>query len=302
MTSNNHSNATAAVHHRTATVRGLKVAYREAGARTAPTIVLLHGFPTASHMFSGLIEDLAGTYHVLAPDYIGFGASDAPAPDRFKYTFENLATVTSELLDQLGAERFALYIQDYGAPIGLRIAERRPGLVSALIVQNGNAYLEGITPFWDALRPYWKDRETHLPAVRELLSSDDFHWTYTHGVPAERLDRVNPDNRALDRLRMDRPGNVDAQAQLFWDYQNNLDFYPAFHAYFRSHRPPTLIAWGRHDEIFGADGARAFLRDLPDAELHLLDASHFALETHREEIAALIHDFLPRALHRPGRD
>jgi len=299
MTSTNQATTSdSGVHHRSATVSKRTIAYREAGSPTAPTVVLLHGFPTSSFMFRGLIEDLAGDYHVLAPDHIGFGASETPTVDAFEYTFDHLATVTSELIDHLGIDEFALYIQDYGAPIGLRIASRQPERVTALIVQNGNAYLEGLTPFWDGLHEFWGDRTAHLPAITELLRTDDFRWQYTHGVPADRLDRISPDNWALDRARVDRPGNVDVQAQLFWDYRTNLDAYPAFHAYFRAHRPPTLIVWGRHDEIFGEDGARAFLRDLPDAELHLLDAGHFALETHREEIAGLIGDFLPRALNR----
>lgn len=284
------------VHHRTATVRDHTIAYREAGDPAAPTVVLLHGFPTSSHMFRWLIEDLADTYHVLAPDHLGFGASDAPAVTDVDYTFEHLALVTTELLDQLGADRFALYIQDYGAPIGLRIATSHPDRVTALIVQNGNAYDAGLTPFWDTLRRYWKDRAAHEATLREALRTDEFRWQYTHGVPSDRLDRISPDTWTLDRARVDRPGNVDIQLQLFWDYRTNLDAYPAFHAYFRTHRPPTLIAWGEHDEIFGADGARAYLDDLPDAELHLLDAGHFALETHRAEIAALTRDFLTRVL------
>jgi pimeloyl-ACP methyl ester carboxylesterase len=287
---------THSVHHRTATVDGHTVAYREAGDPGAPTVVLLHGFPTSSFMFRGLIEDLAGSYHVLAPDQLGFGASAAPTVEEFEYTFEHLAEVTAQLLEQLGVDRFALYIQDYGAPIGLRLAARHPERVTALIVQNGNAYSEGLTPFWDGLRGFWAERAAHEDAVRELLRTDDFRWQYVHGVPADRLDLVDPAVWVLDRARVDRPGNVEVQLQLFWDYRTNLDAYPAFHDWFRTHRPPTLIVWGEHDEIFGAAGARAYLRDLPAAELHLLDAGHFALETHRNEIAALINDFLPRAL------
>ena len=284
------------VHHRTAIVRGLTIAYREAGDPAAPTVVLLHGFPTSSHMFRGLIEDLAGSWHVIAPDHVGFGASDAPPIDAFDYTFDQLATTTTDLLDQLGADRFALYIQDYGAPIGLRIASTHPDRVTALIVQNGNAYADGLTPFWDDLRAFWADRNAHEAAVRELLRTDDFRWQYIHGVPADRLDRISPDTWRLDRAGVDRPGNVDVQLQLFWDYRTNLDAYPQFQAYLRIHRPPTLIVWGRHDEIFGAEGARAYLRDVPEAELHLLDAGHFALETHRGEIAALTDAFLHRVL------
>ena len=284
------------VHHRTAIVRGLRIAYREAGDPAAPTVVLLHGFPTSSHMFRGLIEDLAGSWHVIAPDHVGFGASDAPPIDAFNYTFDQLAATTTDLLDQLGVDRFALYVQDYGAPVGLRIASSHPSRVTALVVQNGNAYQEGLTPFWDDLRAFWADRDAHEGAVRELLQTDDFRWQYTHGVPEDRLDRISPDTWRLDRAGVDRPGNVDVQLQLFWDYRTNLDAYPQFQAYLRNHRPPTLIVWGEHDEIFSAEGARAYLRDVPDAELHLLDAGHFALETHREEIASLTDAFLHRVL------
>ncbi|MFI9450653.1 alpha/beta fold hydrolase [Amycolatopsis sp. NPDC052450] len=284
------------VFHRTATIDGRSVFYREAGDPTAPTVVLLHGFPTSSHMFRELIPALADRYHVIAPDHIGFGHSDAPAVDRFDYSFENLTAITIGLLDALALDRFALYIQDYGAPIGLRIASRHPERVSALLVQSGNAYVDGFTPFWDVLFAHAKDRETHEAAVRELLEPAATRWQYTHGVPADRLDRLTPDTWTLDQALLDRPGNKEVQLQLFWDYQFNLDVYPAVQQYFREHRPPTLITWGEHDEIFGADGARAFLRDLPDAELHLLDAGHFALETHGPEIAELIRDFLGRTL------
>jgi pimeloyl-ACP methyl ester carboxylesterase len=286
----------AVVHHRTAAVRDHVIAYREAGDPAAPTVVLLHGFPTSSHMYRGLIEDLADRYHVVAPDYPGFGASDAPAVTEFDYTFDSLAATVAEQLDGLGVTRFALYIQDYGAPVGLRIASKRPEAVTALIVQNGNAYVEGFTPFSDVLRAFWRDRAAHEAAIRESLRLDATRWQYTHGVPADRLDRVSPDTWTLDQALLDRPGNAEIQLALLHDYQSNLAAYPAFHEYFRTHRPPTLIVWGRGDEMFGVDGARAYLRDLPDAELHLLDTGHFALETHRAEIAALIHEFLPRAL------
>lgn len=288
--------AAAPVHHRTANVQGRTVFYREAGDPAAPTLVLLHGFPTSSHMFRGLIDDLSDRYHLIAPDHIGFGYSDAPAVNEFEYSFENLTTVTLGLLDHLGLDRFALYIQDYGAPIGLRIASRQPERVTALVVQSGNAYVEGFTPFWDVLFAHAQDRPANEPAVRKLLELDATRWQYTHGVPAERLDRISPDTWTLDQARLDRPGNKEIQLQLFWDYQFNLEGYPAFQDYFRTHQPPTLITWGEHDEIFGADGARAFASDLPDAEIHLLDAGHFALESHGPEIAALIRSFLERTL------
>ena len=284
------------VHHRTAQVDGLEVFYREAGDPTAPTVVLLHGFPTSSHMFRNLIRDLADSYHLIAPDMIGFGQSAAPAVTEFDYSFDRLTEITVGLLDRLGLDRFALYIQDYGAPVGLRIASRQPQRVSALIAQSGNAYLEGFTPFWDVLFAHAKDRAANEAGVRALLTPEATRWQYTHGVPADRLDLLSPDTWTLDQAGLDRLGNAEVQLQLFWDYQFNLGGYPAFQEYFRAHRPPMLVAWGEHDEIFGADGARAFGRDLPDAEIHLLDTGHFALETHGPEIAGLIRGFLGRVL------
>ncbi|MFC8761773.1 alpha/beta fold hydrolase [Streptomyces sp. NPDC057193] len=279
---------------RTVTVDGLDVFYREAGDPANPTLVLLHGFPSSSHMYRGLIAELADAYHLIAPDHIGFGASAAPAVDDFTYSFDRLTEITLKLLDRLGADRFALYLQDYGAPIGLRIASRYPERVTALVSQSGNAYLEGFTPFWDVLFAHARDRAANEAAVRELLTAEATRWQYTHGVPADRLDRIAPETWTLDQAGLDRPGSKEIQLQLFWDYQFNLDGYPAFQEYFRTHRPPLLAAWGRGDEIFGPAGAEAFARDLPDAEIHLLDAGHFALETHGEEIAALVRDFLGR--------
>ncbi|MFI6430366.1 alpha/beta fold hydrolase [Rhodococcus oryzae] len=282
--------------HRTATIDGLEVFYRESGHPDNPTLVLLHGFPSSSHMFRNLISELADEFHVVAPDHIGFGRSSMPAVDEFDYSFDRLAEITDQLLDRLGIDRFALYIQDYGAPIGLRIAAKHPERVTALISQSGNAYREGFTPFWDVLFAHAQNRAEHEPAVRELLELDATRWQYTHGVPADRLDRIAPETWLTDQAGLDRPGNKEIQLQLFWDYQFNLDGYPAFQEYFRTHRPPTLVAWGRGDEIFGPAGAEAFATDLPDAEIHLLDAGHFALETHGQEITDLIRDFLRRNL------
>ncbi|MEU3747868.1 MULTISPECIES: alpha/beta fold hydrolase [Streptomyces] len=283
-----------ALRARTVTVDGLDVFYREAGDPAKPTLLLLHGFPSSSHMYRGLMAELADSYHLIAPDHIGFGASAAPAVEDFPYGFEKLTEVTLALLDRLGVDRFALYVQDYGAPIGLRIASRNPERITAIVSQSGNAYLEGFTPFWDVLFAHAKDRAAHEAGVRELLTAEATRWQYTHGVPADRLDRIGPETWTLDQAGLDRPGNKEIQLQLFWDYQFNLDGYPAFQEYFRTHRPPLLAAWGRGDEIFGPAGAAAFERDLPDAEIHLLDAGHFALETHGEEIAALVRDFLGR--------
>ncbi|MFD5554495.1 alpha/beta fold hydrolase [Streptomyces sp. NPDC127068] len=283
-----------ALRARTETVDGLEVFYREAGDPAHPTLVLLHGFPSSSHMYRQLMAELADSFHLIAPDHIGFGASAAPAVDAFPYGFEELTGITLALLDRLGIDRFALYVQDYGAPIGLRIASRHPERVTALVTQSGNAYLEGFTPFWDVLFAHARDRAAHEGAVRELLTAAATRWQYTHGVPADRLDRVGPETWTLDQAGLDRPGNKEVQLQLFWDYQFNLDRYPDFQEYFRTHRPPLLAVWGRGDEIFGPAGAEAFARDLPDAEIHLLDAGHFALETHGPEIAALVRDFLER--------
>ncbi|MFE7798923.1 alpha/beta fold hydrolase [Nocardia sp. NPDC057440] len=284
------------VRHHTIEIQGLPVFYREAGDPAKPTLVLLHGFPTSSAMFRNLLPELAADYHLIAPDHIGFGQSAMPSVLAFDYSFEKLTEITLELLDTLGIQRFALYIQDYGAPIGLRIASRNPERVTALITQSGNAYLEGFTPFWEVLFAHANDRAAHEPAVRKLLELDATKWQYTHGVPADRLALVSPDTWTLDQHYLDRPGNKEIQLQLFADYKLNLDGYPDFQKYFAEHRPPVLITWGEHDEIFGPEGARAFLRDLPDAELHLLNAGHFALETHGPEIAALILDFLGRKL------
>ncbi|MGW7056558.1 alpha/beta fold hydrolase [Streptomyces sp. NPDC054887] len=278
--------------HRTVEVDGLEVFYREAGDPSRPTLVLLHGFPSSSHMYRGLLAELADEFHLVAPDHIGFGHSAAPGADAFPYSFDRLTEVTLALLDKLGIGRFALYLHDYGAPIGLRIAGRDPGRVTALISQSGNAYTEGFTPFWDVLFAHAKDRAAHEPAVRELLTAGATRWQYEHGVPADRLGRIAPETWTLDQAGLDRPGNKEIQLQLFWDYQFNIDHYPAFQEYFRTHRPPALVAWGRNDEIFGAAGAEAFARDLPDARIHLLEAGHFALETHGDEIAALVREFL----------
>ncbi|MFG3581165.1 alpha/beta fold hydrolase [Micromonospora chersina] len=283
-----------ATRHHLVTVAGQQVFYRAAGDPSRPTLVLLHGFPTSSHMFRNLIPALADEFHLVAPDHVGFGQSSAPPVDQFDYSFERLTEITLGLLDTLGIDRFALYLHDYGAPIGLRIASRHPQRVTGLITQSGNAYTEGFTPFWEVLFDHAKDRQAHEPAVRQLLEVDATRWQYTHGVPADRLDRVAPETWLLDQAGLDRPGNKEIQLQLFWDYQFNLDVYPDFQRYFRQHQPPTLVTWGRHDEIFGPAGAEAYARDLPDAEIHLLDTGHFALETHGDEIAELVRAFLRR--------
>jgi pimeloyl-ACP methyl ester carboxylesterase len=280
--------------YHTTTVDGLDVFYREAGDRSHPSLLLLHGFPSSSHMFRNLITSLSDKYHLVAPDHIGFGRSAMPSVDEFTYSFDRLTEITEGLIEQLGLDHFALYIHDYGAPIGLRIASAHPDRIDAIITQSGNAYLEGFTPFWDVLFAHAKDRPANEKAVRELFTLKATTWQYTHGVPADRLDRIAPEAWLLDQAGLDREGNDAVQLQLFWDYQFNLDGYPAFQEYFRTHQPPLLVTWGRNDEIFGVAGAEAFRRDFPNGEFHLLDAGHFALETHGEEISGYVRDFLGR--------
>lgn len=284
------------VRHLTATVEGQGVFYREAGPRDAPAVVLLHGFPTSSHMFRHLIPGLADRYHVIAPDHIGFGYSSAPSLEEFPYTFEALTDVTAGLLVHLGIDRYALYVQDYGAPIGWRLATRSPERVSAIITQNGNAYTEGfVAAFWSGLFAYASapgpDTE---PAVRRALTLEGTRWQYLHGVPDESL--ISPDTWTHDQALLDRPGNDEIQLKLFRDYPTNVDLYPTFQEYFRTSQVPLLAVWGGNDEIFGPEGARAFQRDLRDAEIHLLDAGHFALESHLDAITGYIRGFLGRVL------
>jgi pimeloyl-ACP methyl ester carboxylesterase len=246
-------------------------------------------------MFRELIAELSDEFHLIAPDHLGFGRSATPPVDEFDYTFDSLTELTQGLLDRLGLDRFALYVQDYGAPIGFRLASRQPARITALVTQNGNAYVDGFTPFWGPLFAYAEDGVTNADAVRASLEPAGQRWVYSHGVPADRLDRLSPDTWTLDQAGLDRAGNKEIQLALFRDYRFNVDRYPAFQEYFRTHLPRTLVVWGEHDDIFGPAGAKAFGRDLPDAEIHLLDAGHFALETHGEQIATLVREFLHRA-------
>ncbi|KOV74640.1 alpha/beta hydrolase [Streptomyces sp. AS58] len=285
-----------AVHHRTVGVNGLDVFYREAGDPEAPALVLLHGFPTSSHMFRHLIPALADRYHVIAPDHIGFGQSAMPTPQDFPYTFDALTEVTSGLLRQLGIDRFAMYVQDYGAPIGWRLALQAPDRVTAIITQNGNAYEEGfVKPFWDNVFAYTDapGPETEGP-MRAALTPEITRWQYVNGVADPSL--VSPDNWVHDQALLDRPGNDEIQLRLFRDYPTNVDLYPQVHQYFSDSQVPLLAVWGANDEIFGPAGAEAFRRDLPDAEVHLLESGHFALESHLDTIAGHIRDFLARVL------
>ncbi|KUL69061.1 MULTISPECIES: alpha/beta fold hydrolase [unclassified Streptomyces] len=285
-----------AVHHRTATVDGLEVFYREAGDPGAPTVVLLHGFPTSSHMFRGLIPELADRYRVVAPDHIAFGRSAMPALQDFPYTFDALADITEGLLRQLGVDRFAMYVQDYGAPIGWRLALRDPGRITAIVTQNGNAYEEGLVPaFWKDVFAYGErpgpDTE---PPMRTALTPEGVRWQYLTGVPDPSL--VSPDAWTHDLALLDRPGNDLIQLKLFRDYPMNVALYPEVHRWFRDTQVPLLAVWGANDPIFGPAGAEAFRQDLPDAEIRLLDTGHFALESHLGAIAGAVRDFLGRAL------
>jgi pimeloyl-ACP methyl ester carboxylesterase len=271
-----------------ATVNGLKLFYREAGSKTSPTIVLLHGFPSSSHMFRDLIPQLAGKFHMIAPDYPGFGYSDAPDTTSFQYTFDNLAAQIEELLfNVLGLKKFSIYVQDYGAPVGYRIAYKHPDAIEGIIVQNGNAYVEGIGTGFDAMKPFWANRnaETEKP-VRELLKKETTIFQYTHGV--QDVLRISPDSYTFDQFFLDRPGNDAIQLNLLHNYQSNLAKYDGWHEFFRNSQPRTLIVWGKNDPFFTVPGAQAYLRDIPNAELHLLDTGHFALEDSSEFIAQQI--------------
>lgn len=286
--------------YRTTSVHGLDVFYREAGAVTAPTILLLHGFPTSSHMFRNLIPALADHYHVVAPDLPGFGFTDAPDATNFKYTFDHLAEVIEGFTEKLGLDRYAVYVFDYGAPIGFRLALRHPERITALISQNGNAYLEGLSEGWNPIRNYWKDPSPeNRAALRGFLNQETTKWQYTHGV--SNPERLSPDTWTLDSALLARPGNDEIQLDLFGDYKSNIALYPKFQEYIRARRPPLLAVWGQNDPFFLPTGAEAFKRDNPDAEVHLLDAGHFALESHGPEIVAIIRDFLACKLPKEDR-
>ncbi|MEU8107172.1 alpha/beta hydrolase [Nonomuraea muscovyensis] len=277
--------------YRTARIDGLDVFYREAGDPSAPTLVLLHGFPTSSIVYQALIAELADEFHLIAPDYPGYGHSSAPSVQEWDYTFDHLADVVDRLLDTIGVTRYAVYVHDYGAPVGFRLAVRHPERITGIVTQNGNAYEEGLTPFWEPIKAYWAEpSEQNGDALRALLTREATHWQYTHGVPDTTL--VNPDHEAFDQALLDRPGNQEIQLALFLDYGTNPPRYREWQDYLRSHQPPLLAAWGRNDEIFGPDGARAFARDLKDARIHLFDAGHFPLTTELASSAALIRDFL----------
>lgn len=281
------------VTYRTVDVDGIGVFYREAGPKDGSTILLLHGFPTAGHMFRDLIPQLADRFRLVAPDLPGFGKSDMPAPGSFTYTFGNIANVIDRFTEIIGLPRFAMYVFDYGAPVGFRLAVRHPDRINAIISQNGNAYEEGLSDGWNPIRAYWQEPSlANREALRSFLAPDTTRWQYTHGVP--EVTAVSPDGYSLDNFYLARPGADEVQLDLFGDYKSNVALYPTFQEYFRKHKPSFLAAWGKNDPFFLPAGAEAFKRDIPGAQVHFFDTGHFALETHANEIAALIRDFLAR--------
>jgi pimeloyl-ACP methyl ester carboxylesterase len=284
------------VRYKTETVGGVEVFYREAGPKAAPTVLLLHGFPTSSHMFRTLLPALADKYHVIAPDLPGFGFTRVPAAARYAYNFANLTETIAKFTEALGLKSYAIYVFDYGAPVGYRLALRNPERISAIISQNANGYEEGLSPEgWRPVRTYWQNPTLeNREALRAFFKPEATKWQYTHGVADTSL--VGPESYTLDQVNLDVPGNPDIQLDLFGDYQSNVALYPKFQEYFRTRRPPLLAVWGKNDPFFLPEGARAYKRDNPEAEVHLLDTGHFALETHGQEIATLIHDFLDRKL------
>jgi len=272
-------------------VDGFNIFYREAGSKNAPAILLLHGFPSASHMFRDLIPKLADRFHLVAPDLPGFGQSDMPDRGMFTYTFDNIARIIERFTEVVGIDRFAIYLFDYGAPTGFRLATRHPERVTAIISQNGNAYAEGLSDGWQPIRAYWEDSsQAKRDAVRTFLAPETTVWQYTHGVADATA--VSPDGYSLDNFYLARPGADEVQLDLFGDYKSNVALYPAFQEYFRTHKPRLLAAWGKSDPFFLPAGAEAFKRDIPEAVVRFFDTGHFALETHASEIATAIRDFL----------
>lgn len=276
---------------RTVSIDGLDIFYREAGSRSNPTILLLHGFPTSSHMFRNLISALSDRFHLVAPDYPGYGNSSMPTVNEFDYTFDRLAQIVEKFITAIDLKKYSLYVMDYGAPIGYRIAAKYPERVEALIVQNGNAYEEGLREFWNPIKAYWQDRSPeNAEKLKHLVTLEATKWQYTNGV--RNLEAISPDTWNMDQLFLDRPGNDEIQLALLYSYGTNPPLYPQWQEYFRKYQPPTLIVWGKNDYIFPPEGAHPYKRDLKDVELHLLDTGHFALEEEGDAIADHIRRFL----------
>lgn len=279
------------VYSKTVEVNGVEIFYRESGAKDAPTILLLHGYPTSSHMFRNLISDLSDSYHLLAPDYPGFGNSEQPPMNEFDYTFDNMAAIVEGFLEKLEVKKYSIYLMDYGAPIGFRIAAKYPKRVETLIVQNGNAYDEGLKDFWIPIKKYWNDNTIeHGKPLEAFHSPDGLKWQYTHGV--RNVETISPDNWNIDLRHLTREGNNEIQLAMFYDYRTNVPLYPSWQKYFRKYQPPMLIVWGKNDYIFPADGAYPYKKDLDNLEFHLLDTGHFALEEDGDVIAQKIKEFL----------
>ena len=277
--------------YQTAAVDSVRIFYREAGAPMRPKLLLLHGFPTSSHMFRDLIPLLSDRYHIVAPDLPGFGQSDMPARSSFNYTFDNLATVVDRFTEVIGFDKFSLYVFDYGAPTGFRLAVWHPERITAIISQNGNAYAEGLSDGWNPIRSYWEDAsEANRNALRNFLAPQTTIWQYTQGVPDK--SRVSPDGYSLDNLYLARPGADEVQLDLFGDYKSNVALYPRFQQYFRTYKPRLLAVWGKNDPFFLPPGAEAFKRDIPSAVVRFFETGHFALETHAAEIASAMRQFL----------
>jgi pimeloyl-ACP methyl ester carboxylesterase len=281
--------------YRTVLIDGLDIFYREAGSRDNPTILLLHGFPTSSHMFRNLISALADKFHLVAPDYPGYGNSSMPTVDEFDYTFDRLAEIVEKFITAIDLKKYSLYVMDYGAPVGYRIAAKYPERVQTLIVQNGNAYEEGLGEFWEPIKAYWQERSPeNADKLKYLVTLDATKWQYTNGV--RNLEAISPDTWTIDQLFLDRPGNGEIQLALLYSYGTNPPLYPQWQEYFRQYQPPTLIVWGKNDYIFPAEGAYPYQRDLKDIEFHLLDTGHFALEEEGDVIANYIGQFLASRL------
>jgi pimeloyl-ACP methyl ester carboxylesterase len=281
----------ASISYNTLSIDGVNVFYREAGSRSNPVILLLHGFPSSSHMYRDLMNDLADRFYLIAPDYPGFGNSDMPDRGKYTYTFDNLSVTIEKFIDALNLTKFNLYMQDYGSPVGYRIAVRRPELIDALIIQNANAYEEGIGPAIEDGKRFWANRNTETEnAMRNILTQEGTKMQYIDGV--EDVRKISPDAYTYDQLFLDRPGNKEIQLDLLYDYRNNITLYPVWQKYLRNHQPPALITWGKNDAMFTEKGALAYKKDLPNAEIHLLNTGHFALEEFHTEIAAYIDLFL----------